>query len=74
MQDSKTKKKWTLSEEEYNAALKVEVGGWVLAHDTTVPPFASQLEKYLSFVRGNKYFRESISFDIDPFGLELSIK
>jgi predicted O-methyltransferase YrrM len=53
---------------------KVEVGGWVLAHDTTVPPFASQLEEYLSFVRDNKNFRESISFDVDPFGLELSIK
>jgi hypothetical protein len=46
----------------------------VLAHDTTVPPFASQLEGYLAFVRNSANFRDSISFDIDPFGLELSIK
>lgn len=53
---------------------KVEPGGWVLAHDTVVPPFAEQLAEYLAFVRDKKNFRESISFDVDPFGLELSIK
>jgi predicted O-methyltransferase YrrM len=53
---------------------KIVEGGWVLAHDTTVPPFASQLEGYLAFVRNSANFRDSISFDIDPFGLELSIK
>lgn len=53
---------------------KVETGGWILAHDTNVPPFASQLREYLVYVRDKKNFRESISFDIDPFGLELSIK
>lgn len=53
---------------------KVEQGGWVLAHDTTVPPFAGQLEAYLAFVRNGENFCESISFDVDPFGLELSIK
>lgn len=53
---------------------KVEEGGWVLAHDTTVPPFAGQFEAYLAFVRDRDNFRESISFDVDPFGLELSIK
>jgi len=53
---------------------KVEEGGWVLAHDTTVPPFAGQLEEYLAFVRDGEHFRESISFDVDPFGLELSVK
>lgn len=53
---------------------KVEEGGWVLAHDTTVPPFARQFEAYLAFVRDRANFRESISFDVDPFGLELSIK
>jgi predicted O-methyltransferase YrrM len=53
---------------------KVEPGGWVLAHDTVVPPFAEQLEHYLAFVRDGENFRESISFDVDPFGLELSVK
>jgi len=53
---------------------KIELGGWVLAHDTMVPPFAKQFEEYLAFVRDKKNFQESISFDIDPFGLELSIK
>jgi predicted O-methyltransferase YrrM len=53
---------------------KVEPGGWVLAHDTAVPPFAGQLAGYLAFVRDKANFRESIAFDVDPFGLELSIK
>jgi predicted O-methyltransferase YrrM len=53
---------------------KVEPGGWVLAHDTAVPPFAGQLAGYLAFVRDKENFRESIAFDVDPFGLELSIK
>ena len=53
---------------------KLEPGGWVLAHDTMVPPFATQLEPYLAFVRHDENFTESISFDVDPFGLELSIK
>jgi len=53
---------------------KVEAGGWVLAHDTVVPSFAGQLEQYLAFVRDGQNFCKSISFDVDPFGLELSIK
>jgi predicted O-methyltransferase YrrM len=53
---------------------KIQEGGWVLAHDTAVPPFAEQLEEYLAYVRDGKNFRESISFDVDPFGLELSVK
>lgn len=53
---------------------KVGKGGWVLAHDTCVPPFAKQLQGYLDYVRNKQNFSESISFDIDPFGLELSIK
>jgi len=53
---------------------KIAEGGWVLAHDTTVPLFASHLEGYLAFVRDSANFRDSFSFDIDPFGLELSIK
>jgi predicted O-methyltransferase YrrM len=53
---------------------KVETGGWILAHDTVVPPFAGQLAAYLAFVRDRQYFRESVSFDVDAFGLELSVK
>jgi predicted O-methyltransferase YrrM len=53
---------------------KLEDGGWVLAHDTVVPSFAGQLEEYLEFVRNGANLEESISFDVDPFGLELSIK
>jgi hypothetical protein len=53
---------------------KVEEGGWVLAHDTVVPPFAGQLEAYLAYVRDGANFKESISFDVDAYGLELSIK
>jgi hypothetical protein len=52
---------------------KVEEGGWVLAHDIVVPPFARQLEEYLAFVRGGEHFSESILFDVDAFGLELSV-
>jgi len=53
---------------------KVEEGGWVLAHDIVVPPFAGQLEGYLAFVRDGENFRESILFDVDAFGLELSVR
>jgi predicted O-methyltransferase YrrM len=53
---------------------RIEDGGWVLAHDTVVPPFAGQLEAYLAYVRDKKNFRESVSFDVDAYGLELSIK
>jgi predicted O-methyltransferase YrrM len=53
---------------------KVGVGGWVLAHDVVVPPFAGQLEGYLAFVRDRENFRVSILFDVDAFGLELSVK
>jgi predicted O-methyltransferase YrrM len=53
---------------------KIVPGGWVLAHDTVVPSFTTHLEPYLAFVRNSNYFRQSISFDVDPYGLELSIK
>ena len=53
---------------------KVEEGGWVLAHDTVAPPFAGQLEVYLAYVRDRENFTESISFDVDAYGLELSVK
>ncbi|MFC2031417.1 O-methyltransferase [Chloroflexota bacterium] len=53
---------------------KIETGGWVLAHDTVAPPFAGQLEAYLAYVRGGEKFSGSISFDVDAYGLELSVK
>jgi len=53
---------------------KLEHGGWVLAHDIVVPSFASQLTGYLAFVRDAKNFSQSILFDVDAYGLELSIK
>lgn len=53
---------------------KVAEGGWVLAHDIVVPPFAKQLEGYLAYVRDGDDFRESILFDVDAYGLELSVK
>jgi len=53
---------------------KIEQGGWVLAHDTMVPPFAEQLKEYLTYVRNGDNFQESVSFDVDPYGLELSIR
>jgi len=53
---------------------RVEEGGWVLAHDIVVPPFAPQIKPYLEFVRDKANFSESILFDVDAFGLELSIK
>ena len=53
---------------------KIEKGGGVLAHDIAVPPFAKEFEEYLRYVRDGENFRESILFDVDAFGLELSVK
>jgi len=53
---------------------KLNKGAWVLAHDTTTPKFKDQLKDYLSFVRNKNNFSENISFDMDIYGLELSIK
>ncbi|MCL5996911.1 MAG: class I SAM-dependent methyltransferase [Chloroflexi bacterium] len=53
---------------------KLSPGGWVVAHDTTLPAFRHQLDDYLHFVRDRRNFTESICLDVDIFGLELSIK
>jgi predicted O-methyltransferase YrrM len=53
---------------------KLGEGAWVLAHDVVVPSFADQLEGYLAYVRDGERFSESILFDVDAYGLELSIK
>jgi hypothetical protein len=49
-------------------------GAWVIAHDNLDWSFADEMSLYLPFVRDKKHFSESISFDIDHCGLELSIK
>jgi predicted O-methyltransferase YrrM len=53
---------------------KLSRGAWVLAHDTTLPAFQDRLGEYLRFVRDRCNFSDSMSFDVDLFGLELSIK
>ncbi len=53
---------------------KLPKGAWVIAHDSTHPDHKDELRPYLEWVRDNCNFAESISFDIDQFGLELSIK
>jgi len=53
---------------------KLAKGAWVLAHDVTFYFFTEQLKEYLEFVRNKKYFSESICLDVDPYGLELSVK
>lgn len=57
-----------------NLYRKLKKGGWVLAHDTTLPAFQGQLKQYLDFVRDKRNFSESVAFDIDIFGMELSVK
>lgn len=49
-------------------------GAWVIAHDTTRFLTRNKMTSYLEFVRDKRKFAHSISFDIDNFGLELSIK
>lgn len=53
---------------------KLQKGCWVLAHDTTMHFFKEHFKSYLDFVRDKSFFSESISFDVDQYGLELSIK
>jgi predicted O-methyltransferase YrrM len=55
---------------------KLSPEAWVLAHDITDPSFhtTGDFIEYLDFVRNSGNFSESILFDIDHCGLELSIK
>jgi predicted O-methyltransferase YrrM len=55
---------------------KIRKGGWLLAHDTNYPwmNFHEQLKEYFKFVRDKQFLQESVSFNIDLYGLELSIK
>lgn len=49
-------------------------GAWVIAHDNIDWTFRGEMERYLPYVRDGRRFRESVSFEIDDCGLELSIK
>ena len=55
---------------------KLADDAWVLAHDTRCPRagLPEQFKEYLTFVRDPANFRQSISFDVDEYGLELSIR
>ena len=45
-----------------------------LVEEKRTDAYAAQLEAYLAYVRDGMRFKESISFDVDAYGLELSIK
>lgn len=49
-------------------------GAWVMAHDNLDWTATSQMAPYLDFVRDGAHFSESICFDIDDCGIELSVK
>lgn len=53
---------------------KLSKGAWVIAHDSLDWTFASEMRRYLPFVRESGRFSESVAFEIDSCGLELSIK
>jgi predicted O-methyltransferase YrrM len=53
---------------------KMPKGAWVMAHDATRFTMQDELKDYFTFVRDKDYFSETVTFDIDAFGLELSIK
>ena len=49
-------------------------GAWVIAHDNLDWSAKKQMAPYLEFVRDGAHFSESICFDIDDCGMELSIR
>ncbi len=53
---------------------KLPKGAWVIAHDSTAWAHQADLAEYLAWVRDNRNFAESVSFDVDMYGLELSVK
>ncbi len=53
---------------------KLPAGAWVIAHDSTAYAHQKDMKPYLEWVRDPHNFSESISFDVDQFGLELSVK
>jgi len=49
-------------------------GAWVIAHDNLDWVAKKEMAPYLEFVRDKAHFSESICFDIDDCGMELSVK
>jgi predicted O-methyltransferase YrrM len=53
---------------------RLPAGAWVIAHDSLDWSFAAEMAQYLPYVRSSGRFSESISFEVDACGLELSVK
>jgi predicted O-methyltransferase YrrM len=53
---------------------KLPKGAWVIAHDATWWKCKNAMKEYLDFVRNPRYFSQSITFDIDYQGLELTVR
>jgi predicted O-methyltransferase YrrM len=53
---------------------RLNPGAWVIAHDNLDWSFAAEMAEYLPYVRDPGRFTESVSFEIDSCGLELSIR
>lgn len=49
-------------------------GAWVIAHDSIDWSFGEEMAEYLPYVRDTSRFSESVSFEVDECGLELTIK
>ena len=53
---------------------RLSPGGWVIAHDSLDWTFAEEMAEYLPYVQDGSRFSESVAFEVDTCGLELSIK
>jgi len=53
---------------------RLSPGAWVIAHDSVDWTFAEEMAEYLPFVRDSGRFSESVAFEIDECGLELSVR
>ncbi len=49
-------------------------GAWVIAHDSIDWTFGAEMAEYLPYVRDTSRFSESVAFEIDECGLELTVK
>jgi predicted O-methyltransferase YrrM len=53
---------------------RLPAGAWVIAHDNLDWVATKEMAPYLEFVRDTAHFSESVCFDIDDCGMELSVK
>lgn len=53
---------------------KISNGGWLLMHNASDRHFVKEMKPFLEFVRNKEHFKESILFQIDTNGMELSFK